>query len=157
MFLRIKNKRQINCGYKQGLFVSGDWIQTFFGLKELKIKMSSVMLFVFNAVELCVVTINEKPWTHAREVCKALRYEKKTANIVKNDFSKENCTQKYQMSSAPAAGTLVHWTKDSQRNDYYFSEEGMYELLFSSQQPKAKDFRKHCSNVLFPQVTCDGN
>ena len=32
------------------------------------------------------------------------------------------------------------------------SEEGLYELLFSSQQPKAKDFRKHCCNVLFPHV-----
>ena len=28
----------------------------------------------------------------------------------------------------------------------------MYELLFSSQQPKAKDFKKHCFNVLFPHV-----
>ena len=28
----------------------------------------------------------------------------------------------------------------------------MYELLFSSQQPKAKDFRRHCCNVLFPHV-----
>ena len=28
----------------------------------------------------------------------------------------------------------------------------MYELLFSSQQPKAKNFRRHCSNVLFPHV-----
>ena len=35
--------------------------------KELKIKMSSAMPFSFNAVELCVVTINEKPWTRARE------------------------------------------------------------------------------------------
>ena len=28
----------------------------------------------------------------------------------------------------------------------------MYELLFSSQQPKAKDFRRHCCNVIFPQI-----
>ena len=28
----------------------------------------------------------------------------------------------------------------------------MYELLFSSQQPKAKDFRRHRCNVLFPRV-----
>ena len=40
------------------------------------IKMSSAMPFSFNAVKLCVVIINEKPWTRAREVCKALRYEK---------------------------------------------------------------------------------
>ena len=28
----------------------------------------------------------------------------------------------------------------------------MYELLFSSQQPKAKDFSRHCFNVLFSHV-----
>ena len=28
----------------------------------------------------------------------------------------------------------------------------MYELLFSIQQPKAKDFRRHCCNELFPYV-----
>ena len=28
----------------------------------------------------------------------------------------------------------------------------MYELLFSSQQPKAKDFRRHCYIVLYPHV-----
>ena len=28
----------------------------------------------------------------------------------------------------------------------------MYELLFSSQQPKANDFKRHCFNVLFPYV-----
>ena len=38
--------------------------------------MSSVMPFTFNAVELCVVTINEKPWTRTRKVCKALEYQK---------------------------------------------------------------------------------
>ena len=40
--------------------------------------MSSVMPFTFNAVELCVVTINEKTWERAREVCKALEYGKAT-------------------------------------------------------------------------------
>ena len=28
----------------------------------------------------------------------------------------------------------------------------MYELLFSSQQPKAKEFRKHYCDVLFPHI-----
>ena len=39
--------------------------------------MSSAMPFAFNAVELYVVIINEKPETRAREVCKALEYNKK--------------------------------------------------------------------------------
>ena len=28
----------------------------------------------------------------------------------------------------------------------------MYELVFGSKQPKAKEFRKHCCNVMFPHV-----
>ena len=40
--------------------------------------MSSVMSFNFNAVNLCVVTIDEKPWTRARKVCKTLEYGKVT-------------------------------------------------------------------------------
>ena len=51
--------------------------------------MSSVMTLTFNAVELRIVTINEKPWKHAREVCRALCYNKKTANIVENHCSKK--------------------------------------------------------------------
>ena len=30
------------------------------------------------------------------------------------------------------------------------NEEGMYEIVFSSQQPKTKDLKRHCRNVLFP-------
>ena len=110
------------------------------------------MPFAFNALELYVVTINEKPWMRAREVCKALTYEEKTANIVKNHCSKENYTQKYQMNSVPAADTPVDWPKVPQKFDIYINEEGVYELLFSSQQRKAKDFRRHCFNVLFPHA-----
>ena len=46
----------------------------------------------------------------------------------------------------------VDWLKDLQKYDIYINEEGMYEIVFSSQQPKAKDFRRYCCNVLFPHV-----
>ena len=46
----------------------------------------------------------------------------------------------------------VDWPKDLQKYDIYVNEEGMYEIVFSSQQPKAKDFRRYCCNVLFPHV-----
>ena len=77
---------------------------------------------------------------------------KKTANIVKYHCGKENYAQKYQMSSAPAAGTPVDWPKDSQKFDIYITEKGIYELLFLGQQPKTKDFRRHFCNVLFPHA-----
>ena len=54
------------------------------------------------------------------------------------------------MNSVHAACTPISWPKDSQKYDVYTNEEGIYELLFSSQQPKAKYFRRHCCNVLFP-------
>ena len=119
---------------------------------EIIIKMSSMMPFAFNAVELYVVTINEKPWTRTREVCKALEHNKKTAHFIKAHVSPENYAQKYQISNVLAAVTSINWSKDSRKDDYYTNEEGMYELLFSSQQPKAKNFRGHCYNVLFPHV-----
>ena len=60
------------------------------------IKMSFVIPFTFNTVELYAVTINEKPWTRANKVCRALEYGKatKTADIVKHFGSKVNYTQK---------------------------------------------------------------
>ena len=61
--------------------------------KELKMKMSSDMPFVFNAVELCAVIINGKPWIRAREVCRTLEYDAKTsetAKIINAHVSPEN-------------------------------------------------------------------
>ena len=78
-----------------------------------------------------------------------LEYNKKTADIVKAFCSREKYAQKYQMSGFTTAGKPVDWLKDSQKYDIYIKEEGMYEIAFSSQQPKAKNFRRHCCNVLF--------
>ena len=35
-----------------------------------------------------------------------------------------------------------NWPKASQKEDLYINEEGMYELLISSQQPLEKEFMK---------------
>ena len=58
------------------------------------------MPFSFNEVELCVVTINEKPWRSAKEVHRVLEYGKatKAADIVKHLCSRENYAHKYQLS-----------------------------------------------------------
>ena len=55
-------------------------------------------------------------------------------------------------NGAPLRRPPLEWPKNSQLDEYYIIDEGMYELLFSSQQPKAKDFRRHCCNVMFPQT-----
>ena len=114
--------------------------------------MSSVVPFAFNAVELYVVTLNGKHWTRAKEVCKALEYNKKTAHVIRAYCSRENYAQKYDLTKVPTEGTLLNWPSDSRKDDYYINEEGMYELVFSSQQQKAKAFRKYCCNEMFLHI-----
>ena len=96
------------------------------------IKMSSVMPFAFNAVELCVVTINEKTWTRAREECRALGFEKATRRLLRHHCTRENIQHKHRLVVVTTAGTTVNWPKDSQKLDIYINGEGMYELLFLS-------------------------
>ena len=112
----------------------------------------SFVPFTFKNVELKVVTISGKPWTRAKEVCKPLEYNKKTAHVIRAHCSRENYAHKYDFTSVPTAGTPVNWPKDSQKYDLYINEEGINKLLFSSQQPLAKKLRKHCCNVMFPQI-----
>ena len=97
----------------------------------------------FNAVELCIVIINENLWTRAREVCKALEYNKKTAHVIKAHVSPENYAQKYQMMALVSETRPVNWPTDSQKYDIYINEEGMIELLVGTQQPLAKDLAQY--------------
>ena len=112
------------------------------------------MPFTFNAVELCIVTINEKPWTRTREVFRVLEYGKatKAADVVKHLCSRTNYAHKWQLTGLVSETKPVDWPKDLQKYDIYINEEGMYEIVFSSQQPKDKDFRRQCCDVLFPHV-----
>ena len=55
------------------------------------------MPLTFNAVDLCVVTINEKPWTRAKEVCRALEYKKgRTRDVLKKHVRIENKQHKHE-------------------------------------------------------------
>ena len=88
--------------------------------------------------------------THAREVCKALKYEKVARRVVRHHCTRENIQLKHQLVVITTIGATVNWPRDSQKLDLYINEEGMHELLFSRQQPKAIEFRIHCCNVFFP-------
>ena len=58
--------------------------------------MSCVIPSTFKAVKLCIVTINEKPWTRAREVHRTLEYGKaiKAADVARHLCSKTNYAHK---------------------------------------------------------------
>ena len=97
------------------------------------------MPFAFNAVKLYVVTTNEKLWTRAKEACMALEYKKdRTRDVLKKHVSIGNKQHKHELEGRPVAARPLECLKKSQPNDYYINEEGIYELVFGSQQPKAK-------------------
>ena len=95
-------------------------------------KKKELMPFTFNAVDLRVVIIDEKPWTRAREVRRALEYGKatKAADIVKHLCSRENYSHKWQLTEFVSETNFMDWRKDSRKDDYYTNEEGMYKLIF---------------------------
>ena len=82
-------------------------------------------------------------------MCRALEYGKttKAADIVKHLCSRENYDQKLVSETS-----YMDWSRDSRKDDYYINKEGMYELVFGSQQPKGKNFRKHCCTVMFLRI-----
>ena len=88
----------------------------------------SLIPFTFNKVALQVVTIDGKEWCRGKEICKALGYKKDRAHVVRGHVSGENVAHEY------------------------ISEDRLYKLVFSRQQPLAKAFRKHCCNVIFLHI-----
>ena len=66
------------------------------------------MPFPFKVVELCVVTINDKPWTRAEEVWKALEHQKGRArNVLKKHVSIENKQHKHELERRAAAAPPI--------------------------------------------------
>ena len=116
---------------------------------------NALVPFTFNDRKLFTLTIDGKSWTRAKEICESLEYNKvtsKTANIIRAHCSIENITQKCQLIGVHESCTPVLWPADSQKYDLYINEQGMYELVFKSEQNLAKDFQDYCFNVMFPQI-----
>ena len=113
---------------------------------------SALVPFTFNSIKLFTITINDKPWTRAKEICQSLNYARNTPNVISDHVSPENRAYKYQLVNLPAASKSVKWPTDSRKDEYYINEQGMYELAFTSQQKEAKEFRKYCCNTLFPKI-----
>ena len=53
--------------------------------------------------------------------------------VVRHHCTRENIQHNHQLAAVPTVGTTVNWPRDSQKLNLYINEEGMYELLFSSQ------------------------
>ena len=102
----------------------------------------SLVPFTFKNVELKVVTINGKPWTRAKEICRALEYKRRAKDVLREHVSIENKQHKIVLQSR-AVARPVSRPKDSQKYDIYINEEGIKEIVLKSKQPKAAEFAEH--------------
>ena len=82
----------------------------------------------------------------AKEV-KASKIDVSISSIIPRN---DNWNNKVSNERFHRSGKPLDLPKDSQKYDVYFNEDEMYEIVFSSTQLKAKDFIRHCCNVLFP-------
>ena len=76
------------------------------------------------------MSIDEKPWTRARKVCKTLEYGKatKATDVVRHLCSKTNYAHKWQLTGLVSDTKPVDWLIDSQKYDIYTNEEGIYDV-----------------------------
>ena len=72
----------------------------------------SLVPFTFKNVGLKVVTINGKPWTRAKEVCKALEYQRRANDVLRKHVSVEN--KRHMRKPKGMASTPLEWLKISQ-------------------------------------------
>ena len=115
--------------------------------------MTSIVPFKFNNVQLFSVTVDDKVWIRAHEVSDALDYKKgRNRDALKKHVSIENKLHRFELEGRAKSARPFKWPKNSQPDEYYINEEGMYELLFKSQQLKAKEFRRYCCNEMFPKI-----
>lgn len=74
----------------------------------LPVNVSSFAPITFDTAELCVVTLNDKAWKRAKEVCNKLRYKGKPADIIKAFYGQENNAQTYQMIKFTPGSLLLN-------------------------------------------------
>ena len=70
---------------------------------------SEIMSFKFNSVDLFTVTINEKPWTRAKEVCKALEYQRRAKDILREHVSIEDKRHRFELQGGSVTEPLLKW------------------------------------------------
>ena len=102
------------------------WLGVFKSYK----KISSSVPFTFPAVEFQTASFNDKPWTHAREVCRVLVYENVARQVISITVTAKMYGININLEVEPTVDTTINWLRDSEKLYLYINEEGVHELLF---------------------------
>jgi prophage antirepressor-like protein len=93
--------------------------------------------------EIRTQKIKQEPWFLAKDICDALELPKPEASIRKLDDDEK------LMRKIFASG--------QNRNYWFVNESGLYNLIFRSNKPEAKAFRKWVTSEVLPSIRRTGS
>lgn len=102
-------------------------------------------VFTFNqeSTPIRVQVINSEPWFVAKDVCDALEISKYRDALMRLDDDEKGCPVIVDTLGGPQEMTGIN-------------ESGLYNLIFQSNKPKAKDFRKWVTAEVLPAIRKNG-
>jgi len=89
-------------------------------------------------------TIKNEPWLCASDVCRALDFKSSSESVLRGLDDDEKLMRKVS-----ASGQI--------RNLWFVNESGLYNLIFRSNKPEAKTFRKWVTGEVLPAIRRTGS
>ena len=115
-------------------------------------------VMVFNNEEfgnVRVVNINGEGWLAGKDVVEALGYNKKYSDVIKQHC----CEEDYIFVDGKTRhqfGVDFNYKELGQRGGYLVNESGLYSLVFGSDLPEAKKFKRWVTSEVLPQIEQTG-
>ena len=115
-------------------------------------------MMVFNNEEfgkVRVVNINDEGWLAGKDVVEILGYNKKYYDVIKQHCDEEDYVL-IDSKTQHQFGVEFNYKELGQRGGYLVNESGLYSLVFGSDLPEAKKFKRWVTSEVLPSVIKHG-
>lgn len=115
--------------------------------------MQELQLFNFNGTNIRTLLIEDEPYFVGKEVAEVLGYQvpqKAITDHVEKD-ERKTLTYKAFSNSVPSL-----WQGNDFSNKTVINESGVYSLIFSSELPQAKEFKRWVTKEVLPAIRKHG-
>lgn len=112
--------------------------------KQVPTTESSVAIFSYIGQDVRTVRVNGEPWFVLRDACAILGISNVSDTVARLDQDGVGSTDLTDSLGRPQVATIV-------------SEAGLYELIFQSRRPEAKQFRRWVTSVVLPEIRQTGS
>src|SRR5262245_22332079 len=100
--------------------------------------------FVFDGRQVRTVTIAGEPWFNVADLCAILEIQNPRDVVAKN-LDKEDVQKIYTLAA-----------DGKERQTWFTNEAGVYQLIFRSNKPVAKQFKYWITHEVLPQIRKTG-